>query len=64
MVALRSLRPLASALRNAPTSAARATVPLALASGQSGMRGYKRQPQPTRDMMTGEVISLPDIDVG
>lgn len=51
---LRSLRPLA---RNvAPALRGRLALPLVV--NQS--RGYK---QPARDMMTGEVIQLPDIDV-
>ncbi|WWC62927.1 branched-chain amino acid aminotransferase [Kwoniella dejecticola CBS 10117] len=29
---------------------------------QTQTRGYKRSPQPMRDVMTGEIIQLPDID--
>lgn len=51
---LRSLSPLARhALRTGPVG--RVTLPLLVQR-----RGYK---QPARDMMTGEVIQLPDIDV-
>lgn len=50
---LRTLRPLAR--QAAPAFRGRMALPLL-----SQRRGYK---QPARDMMTGEVIQLPDIDV-
>lgn len=60
---LRSLRPLArhavSVRRGTQAQAGRVGVAPLLT--QTQRRGYKREP--ARDMMTGEVIQLPDIDV-
>lgn len=65
---LRALPRLASASRvgasatRVPAARLSAT---ATATATVGMRGYKSKnsPQPLRDVMTGEIIGLPDIDV-
>ncbi|KAK8858876.1 branched-chain amino acid aminotransferase [Kwoniella newhampshirensis] len=56
---LRALPRLATFARHAAPSANSLARPL---FGRQQTRGYKKTPQPMRDVMTGEIIQVPDID--
>ncbi|WWD18768.1 branched-chain amino acid aminotransferase [Kwoniella shandongensis] len=58
---LRTLPRLASLTRNAPATSSASSLARPLLASQQ-IRGYKKAPQPMRDVMTGEIIQIPDID--